>query len=363
MKPTEYKGIYAGTNAIRIDFMYQAVRCRETIRGTPTKTRLQEVARKREQILYEIDMGKFDYAEHFPSSKMAFKFSNNKAAYISISDAVNTWFDRNHKRWARSTYRGYLSKVNTHILPNFGKLMVADFKPSVFKDWAAKADISAKSINEVRSILHGVLKELVFDEVLESNPIEKCPTSPKQRTEPEPFDTKEREAIISALPEGYARDFYIFSFWTGLRTGEQLGLQWGDFDAEKRRIYIRRSIVHGKLAGTKTNSSYRTHELSEQALDVLLRIKKTHPNLAPDARIFLDPRTMLPWPYDGIMRERFWTPALTKARVKYRRPYNCRHTYASTMLTAGKDPTWLAKQMGHKDWGMIRMVYARWLGD
>lgn len=50
-----------------------------------------------------------------------------------------------------------------------------------------------------------------------------------------------------------------------------------------------------------------------------------------------------------------------QAQVKYRRPHNCRHTYASTMLTAGKDPTWLAKQMGHKDWGMIRIDYARWI--
>lgn len=52
-----------------------------------------------------------------------------------------------------------------------------------------------------------------------------------------------------------------------------------------------------------------------------------------------------------------------QAQVKYRRPHNSRHTYASTMLTAGKDPTWLAKQMGHNDLGMIRMVYARWIDN
>lgn len=363
MKPTDFKGIYAGENSIRIEFMYQCVRCRETIRGTPTKTRLQEVARKREQILYEIDMGKFDYAEHFPSSKMALKFTNNKAAYIRISEAVDTWFHRNSKRWARSTYRGYNSKVNTHILPNFGKLRVADFKPSVFKDWAATTAVSAKTVNEVRSILHGILKELVYDEIIESNPIDKCPTAPKKKSEPEPFNAAEREAIINALPKGYARDFYIFAFWTGLRTGEQLGLQWQDIDFEKQRIYIRRSIVNGVLAGTKTDSSYRTHELSEQALEVLNRIQAVHPNLERDSPIFLDPRTLKPWKYDGIMRERFWIPALKQAQVKYRRPYNCRHTYASTLLTNGVDATWLAKQMGHKDWGMIRMIYARWIDN
>ena len=31
------------------------------------------------------------------------------------------------------------------------------------------------------------------------------------------------------------------------------------------------------------------------------------------------------------------------------------------MLSAGEDPMWVAHQMGHKDWGMIRKVYARWI--
>lgn len=70
---------------------------------------------------------------------------------------------------------------------------------------------------------------------------------------------------------------------------------------------------------------------------------------------------MQPWVYDGVPRERFWTPALKAAKVPYRGPDTCRHTYASTMLTAGEDPSRIAKQMGHKYWGMIRRIYARWI--
>jgi integrase len=70
---------------------------------------------------------------------------------------------------------------------------------------------------------------------------------------------------------------------------------------------------------------------------------------------------MKPWVYDGVPRERFWVPALELAKVPYRCPYTCRHTYASTFLTVGADPSWIAKQMGHKDWGMIRRIYARWI--
>jgi integrase len=58
-----------------------------------------------------------------------------------------------------------------------------------------------------------------------------------------------------------------------------------------------------------------------------------------------------------------WLPALKKAGVRYRRPYQTRHTYASMMLTAGESPIWLANQMGHADTGMIFRIYGRLIPD
>ena len=55
------------------------------------------------------------------------------------------------------------------------------------------------------------------------------------------------------------------------------------------------------------------------------------------------------------------TPAVKKAGVRYRRPYQTRHTYASMMLSAGEHPMWVAGQMGHSDWTMIARVYGRWM--
>lgn len=52
---------------------------------------------------------------------------------------------------------------------------------------------------------------------------------------------------------------------------------------------------------------------------------------------------------------------MKKAGVRYRRPYQTRHTYASMMLSAGEHPMWVAKQMGHTDWLMIGRVYGRWM--
>lgn len=47
----------------------------------------------------------------------------------------------------------------------------------------------------------------------------------------------------------------------------------------------------------------------------------------------------------------------------YRNPYQTQHTYASMMLSAGENPLWVAQQMGHKDWGMIRKRYGGWIPE
>lgn len=71
------------------------------------------------------------------------------------------------------------------------------------------------------------------------------------------------------------------------------------------------------------------------------------------AHVFHNPHTDKPWNSDNAIREGAWKTALKRAKVRYRYPYQTRHTYACLMLTAGENPAWIADQMGHADWGMI----------
>ena len=79
--------------------------------------------------------------------------------------------------------------------------------------------------------------------------------------------------------------------------------------------------------------------------------------------MFLNPRTGERWEGDQPIRSSAWAPALKIAKIRYRRPYQTRHTYASMMLTAGESPIWLAAQMGHSDTTMIFRNYGRWIPD
>jgi integrase len=75
----------------------------------------------------------------------------------------------------------------------------------------------------------------------------------------------------------------------------------------------------------------------------------------------MNPDTMQPWHDDRAIYNSCWLPAIKSSGVKFRKQYNTRHTYASTMLTLNKPIAWVAKQLGHSDIGMTLSTYARWI--
>jgi integrase len=51
---------------------------------------------------------------------------------------------------------------------------------------------------------------------------------------------------------------------------------------------------------------------------------------------------------------------LKRLGIRYRRPYNMRHSYATAMLMAGMAPGFCGKQLGHSV-EQFHKTYARWL--
>ena len=149
-----------------------------------------------------------------------------------------------------------------------------------------------------------------------------------------------------------------FGFWTGLRTSELIALEWGDVDWNRETAFIRRARV-AKVP--KTRAGIREVKLLPPAL-AALKQQQQFTYLA-GKEVFHNPRINEPWTGDGPFRKTAWVPALRKAGVRYRYPYQMRHTYASTLLSAGENPMWVASQMGHKDWSMIIRTYGRWIPE
>ncbi len=231
------------------------------------------------------------------------------------------------------------------------------------KDWASRLKVSLKRVNNLLIPLRRMLDDAYDDELIESNPISDWKV--RRRREPskeriDPFSRNEIASIVGALPD-QAANMIEFAFWTGVRTSELIALEWGDVDWNRGEIAVRRAKVRKETKATKTVAGERTVKLLQPALDALKR-QKAHTYLA-NREIFHNPRTGEPWESDGAIRKTSWQPALKKAGIRYRYPYQTRHTYASMMLSAGENPLWVARQMGHKDWSMIIRTYGKWIPD
>jgi integrase len=79
----------------------------------------------------------------------------------------------------------------------------------------------------------------------------------------------------------------------------------------------------------------------------------------PSKRLFIAPQTQEPIVSDQAPA-RVWRKVLRKSGIRYRKPYNTRHTYATLHLMSGVNPALIAKQLGNSII-MVTTVYSKWI--
>lgn len=351
-------------SSIEITFMYRGVRCRERISLKPTATNLKRAEQHKAAVEHAIANGTFDYAVTFPGSPRAAKFAP-EASQETLAGFLTRWLAGKKQHVSSSTHEGYRKIVELRLVPTLGHIRLVDLKRKTIRDWLNTLEVSNKTLSNIQSCLRSALNDAVDEEeLIEANPLAGWTFSRKDQVKEDdvdPFSPEEQRAILAAL-NGQARNLVQFALWTGMRTSELVALDWGDIDWLKGEVYVTRAMTQaaaGEAEVTKTLSGKRRIKLLEPAIEALVA-QKAHTFLAGN-EVFQNPRTLERWTGDQPIRKTMWAHAVKKAGVRYRRPYQTRHTYASMMLSAGEHPMWVAGQMGHTDWTMIARVYGRWM--
>jgi integrase len=319
---------------------------------------MKAVARRREAVLLDIELNRFDYSKHFPSGRNAHIFDQGSTSPVLFVDAANEWLKRHQTRIQYSTLRGYSSVIRCHLIPQFGGFSLTDINAKIIRDWMTTLDVSHKRINNILIPLRMILEEAYQDEIIGSNPTHRIKNLPLLTREPEPFSKKDIDEILQKM-SGLGRNLIEFAFHSGLRTSELIALQWKNVDITNNRIYVREAIVSNKTKQPKTASGNRTVFLNERSRNALVRHKKL--STTANGLVFYDDRNPGKALNDQKIRKRYWTPALISAGIKYRPPYQTRHTFASQMLQSGKKPAWVAAQLGHSNAAITFARYARWI--
>jgi integrase len=360
--------------SLQVDFTYRNVRCRESLRLEPTAANVKYAAGLRFEIQRKIKDGTFRYADYFPDSPRAVLFGHAPAKK-TVGDLLRaslTGYENAVKngQMSPSTLAGYKKLINGRLLPKFDTTLLKDLTPALLREWVASLGVTAKTARNIVSPLRSVLDDAMNDELIDHNPLDKIAlkklltrTAKKSEYEVDPFDDAEKTAIIAGA--GAAAPLFQFAFWSGLRTSELIALAWEDVDWVNGIIRVTRAVVAKTEKGTKTEAGTRDVLLLPLARAALVS-QKAHTFLNPAdeqgrTRIFHNPRTGTPWETDAQIRKTCWQYILKRAGVRYRNPYQTRHTYASTLLSRGENPWWVAKQMGHVDVEMVFRHYGKWI--
>ena len=358
----------SGKRAIEIQFQFRGVTCKEMLsRLNPDKKGDQRYAiNLKAEIENAIERQTFRYTDYFPNSRRARLFGH-AVSTVTIQDLLNEWLKDIERTHPHSTYRCYRKSCNAHLLPKFGSIRARELTPQQIREWIRSRTGTLKSIRNDLTPLRAVLDRALNDDIIDRNPLDKIKVSKlvsrhQARTdyEVDPFTEDEIKAVLEVAVDydPRVRNLLQFAFYSGLRTSELFGLMWGDVDWLHAVVRVQRAVVERKVKETKTKAGIRDIILLPSALDAL-KDQKQYSFVGGDF-VFVRPKDRGSF-VDYEHLERPWKHILKRAKVRYRNPYQTRHTYASQLLSGGENQLFVAQQMGHKTTEMIMRHYGRWV--
>ena len=257
-----------------------------------------------------------------------------------------------------STLEKYTSIVKDRLNPYFGEFEVSEIKPSTIKKWLYNIDdVGTKSKKHYLGVLSGILQESLYDELIHRNPVRAI--KPPQYTRPtiKPFNADEVNLIMSNSENSNYRYYLAIAFYTGMRSGEIIGLKKSDIDFKNKIISIKRTRSRFGESTPKTKLSIRDIPIIELLMPYIIELYNLHDNeylfITQYKKPYRDTHTFV---------ESHWKPSLKDLGIEYRRPYNTRHTYATNMLYNNLvTPVQLAQLLGHSSTKMVFDVYVNYI--
>ena len=292
---------------------------------------------------------------------------------IRLKDLVPLYHEEMSSQIKKSTLYTYEKLERKHILPVFGEWYIDEIKTSDIMKWNKEKGLtgnkgkpySQQYITNLYLHMSGLLTFAVNHKLISDNPCKygkpyKDPNQvkPKQESEENFWEVDEYKKFISTVDDVDRADRYETLFYTGLRMGELLALQWKHYDPVNRKLSVKGSLSAniGVVTSPKTLNSVRTIDLPKKLNE---RLKERYSRCSKmdgfneDYYMFGDvrPRTASPV-------RRYFQKDIENAGVKYITLHGLRHSHASYLLSNPMlSEAVVAERMGHTI-DMLRNIYA-----
>ena len=280
-----------------------------------------------------------------------------------------------YSEWAGIWYRNYVQpykKISTtqkyrdvlkkHVIPILGYVPVKALNGEIIQRFVCKLNESYSSgtVNTVIAVLLKSLNDARLNGVISAGEVPAFHRPQKVLRRVECFNSKEQRSIEKYILESKKKRLFgiIICFYTGLRIGELLALEWSDVDLENGRLNVNKSCHYGRdvngvykriVEAPKTESSDRIVPIPQELTKYFKMM---------DTGDCLNVVSHNGKPVPTRTYQAAFTSILKKLGIENRCFHSIRHTFATRALESGMDVRTLSELMGHKNPSVTLLRYA-----
>jgi integrase len=310
-------------------------------------------------------------------------YADPKRAAVKFAVIAEEWLAAKQTRVAPKTAAGYRSLLKIVVLPKWGETKLSDIDHGGIQAWvswlatdpaarhrppkpaedddedAVVTGLSPARVIQAFQVVDQVLAYAIRTKHLATNPAEyvelprKTPAERIALTHAEVHDLAEAAGALTTM-------VYVLAY-AGMRYGECAALKVGEFDAQRNRLRIARSVTY--VTGTgQVEGETKTHRARTVPLPsfVAERLAEDVNGRGADERLF---------PGEGgepmrldYFRWRF-DKAVAKAGLRGVTPKTLRHTAGSLAIASGSSIVVAQKLLGHESPVITMSVYSHMMPD
>lgn len=330
---------------------------------------LKDVKKKLADMRYEVEHGLYAKQDN-----------------ITASSWFKTWL-REYKEPSvkQGTIDVYRNSFKLYLNDSIGNRKLKDIRPehiqTIYNDLHDKS--YSKSTIEVASIvLSGMFKQAIKNRIIRENPV---PLASLPRyfevKEPKVMSVIQQKTFTDYADSSHLKELFITALGTGMRSGELRGLEWKNVDFDRKKIYIRRTLLYLNkdyvLGEPKTKSSRRDVPMLDSICTLLKEHKENQDKIKRQLGDQWKPKegfedlaftseTGYPINRDVLRQEmNRIIQAINKDGIFFDHftPHSLRHTMATRCLEKSMTPKVLQTILGHSKLSTTMDLYVHVMPD
>lgn len=232
---------------------------------------------------------------------------------------------------------------------------------NVFRENLLGKGLNNNTVNKIMVLLKKILDVAIRYQVLSDNPCRLMKKLPLKKIQMSYWTLEEYLAFERSIldHEKIFKVFFRLAFYTGMRKGEILALNWEDVDFKQNMIYVNKTVIKINgieyLSETKTKAGMRRISINQKLASFLDKWRKRqltklqpyHPEISPESmRVF----EVTPFHFldSGNLRKKYEQLLKRNSQLDSIRIHDFRHSHVAMLINFGAEPYLIKERLGHE---------------